>query len=135
MIAKMRAAGRKRKRDEDGDGMDVDDADDFASGGEGEDESIMDVDDDGEEQEGTPQKRSKANSGAVMARKRAPRSNRQFAGLRDEAQASKAVRLRNLGQRGRNMLAKAGESDRAIRVKMPKHLFSGKRKAGKTKRR
>jgi hypothetical protein len=33
-------------------------------------------------------------------------------------QASKAERLRNLGQRGRNMLAKAGESDRAIRVKM-----------------
>lgn len=33
-------------------------------------------------------------------------------------QASKAVKLRNLGQRPRNMLAKAGESDRAIRVKM-----------------
>ncbi len=33
-------------------------------------------------------------------------------------QISKATRLRNLGQRGRNMLAKAGESDRAIRVKM-----------------
>ena len=33
-------------------------------------------------------------------------------------QVSKAVQLRNLGQRGRNMLAKAGESDRAIRVKM-----------------
>jgi nucleolar GTP-binding protein len=33
------------------------------------------------------------------------------------------------------MLAKAGESDRAIRVKMPKHLFAGKRKNGKTDRR
>jgi len=233
VIAKVRAAERKRKRDEDENGMDVDDADvdDFASGGEEEDGSMMDMDGDGEEQEGTPQKRSRANSGAVIARKRAPRSNRQLAGLRDEAvcrrqtnftpqqfflspflqldwrqtligpfcfvlftqQASKAVRLRNLGQRGRNMLAKAGESDRAIRVKMvrpryffisftvlscvsscvvfwrrrrarllapppppsalafpvstykfsltpdlifqPKHLFSGKRKAGKTNRR
>lgn len=33
-------------------------------------------------------------------------------------QASKAVKLRNLGQRERNMHAKAGESDRAIKVKM-----------------
>lgn len=33
-------------------------------------------------------------------------------------QASKAVKLRNLGQRERNMLAKAGESDRAIKTKM-----------------
>lgn len=32
-------------------------------------------------------------------------------------QASKAIKLRNLGQRERNMHAKAGESDRAIRVK------------------
>jgi hypothetical protein len=39
-------------------------------------------------------------------------------------QASKAVRLRNLGQRGRNMLAKAGESDRAIRVKMVRSVLS-----------
>lgn len=31
---------------------------------------------------------------------------------------SKAVKLRNLGQRERNRLAKAGESDRAIKVKM-----------------
>ncbi|KAI9511196.1 hypothetical protein F5148DRAFT_1274418 [Russula earlei] len=98
-------------------------------------ETMMDVD--GGEGPGTRQKRSKANSGAVIMRKhaRAPRSNRQLAGLRDEAQASRAARLRNLGQRGRNMLAKAGESDRAIRVKMPKHLFSGKRKGGKTNRR
>ncbi|KAH9978909.1 GTP binding protein 4 [Lactifluus volemus] len=135
MIAKMRAAERKRKRDEEADGMDVDggddDDDDAVSEGLREDEETMEVD--GEED--TPRKRTKANSGAVIARMRAPRSNRQLAGLRDEAQATKAVRLRNLGQRRRNMLAKAGESDRAIRVKMPKHLFAGKRKAGKTNRR
>lgn len=39
-------------------------------------------------------------------------------------QASKALRLRNLGQRGRNMLAKAGESDRAIKVKMVRSALS-----------
>lgn len=40
-------------------------------------------------------------------------------------QASKAIKLRNLGQRERNMHAKAGESDRAIRVKKvlpPMHM-------------
>ncbi|KAH8995669.1 P-loop containing nucleoside triphosphate hydrolase protein [Lactarius akahatsu] len=126
MIAKMR--GGKRRRDEDGDGMDVDEDDDEAAweeeeedGGEEADTMEIDGDDD------TPRKRGKANSGAVIARKRAPHSNRQLAGLRDEAQASKAIRLRNISQ--------PGESDRAIRVKMPKHLFSGKRKAGKTSRR
>jgi len=180
VIAKVRAAGRKRKRDGDEDGMDVDgdepdgdngDDDDWASEGEDDDTSVMDVDG---EQGTRRDKRGKANSGTVIARKHAPRSNRQFAGLRDEAvrffffslflvvdvvvvivllcgadgwcscffllwgliavvfgfficyatqrnviqQASKALRLRNLGQRGRNMLAKAGESDRAIKVKM-----------------
>jgi hypothetical protein len=33
-------------------------------------------------------------------------------------QVSKAIKLRNLGQRRRNMFGKAGESDRAIRTKM-----------------
>ncbi|KAI0305475.1 P-loop containing nucleoside triphosphate hydrolase protein [Multifurca ochricompacta] len=141
MIAKMRGAAHKRKRDENEDGMDVDDehdghesATEIAGAREGESET-MDVDEEEGKEDGTPRKRGKANSGGVIARKHAPRSNRQLMGLRDEAQASKALRLRNLGQRGRNMLAKAGESDRAIRVKMPKHLFSGKRKAGKTNRR
>lgn len=162
MIAKVRAAGSKRKRNEDG--MDVDgdgnsndeDGDNWVSEGGEEDETMMDVDgdgDEGEEEDGTRHKRGKANSGAAIAvRKRVPRSNRQLAGMRDEAvrcchtqphhplsprrvlirvffsfflqQISKATRLRNLGQRGRNMLAKAGESDRAIRVKMVRlHLF------------
>ena len=90
MIAKVRAAaGSKRKRDGAEDGMDVDDGDDRGDDGDGDwasegedDGSVMDVD--GEE--GTRRdKRGKANSGAVIARKRAPRSNRQFAGMRDEA--------------------------------------------------
>ena len=92
MIAKMRAAGRKRKRDEDG--MDVDsddhdeDGDNWATEGEDDDETVMDVDgEDGEEGPGMRRKhkRGKANSGAAIARKGAPRSNRQLAGMRDEA--------------------------------------------------
>jgi nucleolar GTP-binding protein len=96
MIAKMRgASSRKRRRDEDGDGMDVDvdgdddDDDDGAAleqdGGEGAD-AVMDVDDgEWEDEDDTPRKRGKANSGAAFARKRAPQSNRQLAGMRDEA--------------------------------------------------
>jgi nucleolar GTP-binding protein len=82
MIAKMRAAERKRKRDEeDEDSMDVDGEDDATSVGERESET-MDID--GED--GTPRKRRKSNnSGAVISRARAPRSNRQLAGLRDDA--------------------------------------------------
>lgn len=122
MLAKVQGAKRSRAEAE----MDVD-----SEGESGGEEDWMDVD--GEE---TPNKRVKDNSGEVITKSsRAPRTNRQLAGLRDEQQASKAIRLRNLGQRGRNMLAKAGESDRAIKVKMPKHLFAGKRKAGKTDRR
>ncbi|EPQ50165.1 putative nucleolar GTP-binding protein 1 [Gloeophyllum trabeum ATCC 11539] len=124
MLAKVRSEQRKRKRDE----MDVDMEDAEAEEAEGD---WMDVD--GED---SPNKRVKGNSGRVVAKgKREPRSNRQLAGMRDEAQASKAIKLRNLGQRERNMHARAGEADRHIRVKMPKHLFSGKRKMGKTDRR
>ncbi|KAI6037565.1 P-loop containing nucleoside triphosphate hydrolase protein [Pisolithus marmoratus] len=128
MLAKVQRAKRKRSEADTDAGMEVDNEGEIESDQEG---HWMDVDD-----EETPNKRAKGNSGAViMKNPRAPQSNRQLAGLRDEQQVSKAVKLRNLGQRRRNMLAKAGESDRAIRVKMPKHLFAGKRKAGKTDRR
>ncbi|KAG6844838.1 hypothetical protein H0H87_003269 [Tephrocybe sp. NHM501043] len=124
MLAKIQ--GAKRKRDED---VDMDDDDDME--GSGDEESGMDVD--GEE---APKLKRKGNSGAVVAvNRRAPKSDRRLAGMRDQAQASRAVKLRNLGQRPRNMLAKAGEGDRDIKTKMPKHLFAGKRKGGKTQRR
>ena len=51
-------------------------------GDDGAEAEWMDVDGD----DMTPQKRVKANSGAVVAKgKREPRSNRQLAGLRDDA--------------------------------------------------
>jgi nucleolar GTP-binding protein len=70
ILAKARAVQGKRKRAADGsdDEMDVD----------GEDApALMDVDGD------APVKRAKANSGAALAR--APRTNRQLAGLKDGA--------------------------------------------------
>jgi len=119
LIAKARGLERKRKRDEE---MDVDE-----EGGSGEEEDgegedggdWMDVDGQGDDAM-SPPKRRKSNTGTAVtaAGKHAPRTNRQTAGMRDQTQVSKAVKLRNLGQRERNMHAKAGESDRAIKVKM-----------------
>ncbi|KAI0820085.1 GTP binding protein 4 [Trametes gibbosa] len=130
VLAKVHGAKRKREREEDEARMEVDAASD-AEDGEGEGE-WMDVDGG----EAPKLKRAKANSGAVVAKHpRHPRTNRQLAGMRDEAQSSRAIKLRNLGQRERNYQAKAGEADRAIKTKMPKHLFAGKRKMGKTDRR
>ena len=120
LIAKARVLERKRKRDEE---MDVDQegsGEDGDEGGEG-DEAGDWMDVDGEEDGGmSSPKRRKSNTGTTITStgKHAPRTNRQTSGLRDQAQVSKAVKLRNLGQRERNMYAKAGESDRAIKVKM-----------------
>ncbi|KAF7966819.1 hypothetical protein HWV62_38835 [Athelia sp. TMB] len=124
VLAKVHGSKRKRATD-----MDVDE--EGGSGADGEEE-WMDVDGD----EDSPNKRAKGVSGGVVpANRREARTDRRFAGMRDEAQSSRAIKLRNLGQRPRNMLAKAGEGDRVIKTKMPKHLFAGKRKGGKTQRR
>jgi len=119
LIAKARGLERKRKRDEE---MDVDEEGESGEGegSEGEEGGDwMDVDGEGDDGN-SPPKRRKSNTGTAVtaAGKHAPRTNRQTAGMRDESQVSKAIKLRNLGQRERNMHAKAGESDRAIKVKM-----------------
>jgi nucleolar GTP-binding protein len=103
MIAKMRgASARKRRHGEDEDGMDVDGDDDddevVPEEGEGAD-AMMDVDgewEDDDDDDDTPRKRGKANSGAAIARKRGPRSNRQLAGMRDEAVRSRSCPLQNI---------------------------------------
>lgn len=46
-----------------------------------------------------------------------------------------ADKIRKKNQVQSNLFAKQGESDRHIMTKLPKHLFAGKRKAGKTDRR
>jgi hypothetical protein len=116
LIAKAKGLGGKRKRDEE---MDVDEEGENEDGEDGEGGGDwMDVDE--EDNGGSQQKRRKSNTGATVTStgKHAPRTNRQTAGMRDQTQVSKAVKLRNLGQRERNMHARAGESDRAIKVKM-----------------
>ena len=80
MLAKVQGAKRKRNADDDEDDdedgyEDVEMDDDDANGSD----KGMDVDDD----ESSPAKRVKTNSGGIINR-RAPRSNRQLTGMRDE---------------------------------------------------
>lgn len=103
------------------------DADDEAFGSDDE----MDVEDD---QQAVKKRRTSSSTG-VVARGKLPRTNRATAGLASAEQEGKAKRLRQLAQRGPNMLARASESDRHTPASLPKHLFSGKRKGGKTQRR
>jgi len=75
----------------------------------------------------TPTSRSRSAS-----RTRPPRDK---SGVRDEQMAKKARKLHKLSQRDMNQNAKKGEADRRILTSKPKHLYSGKRKIGKTDRR
>lgn len=79
VLAKVAGAKRKRQQEEEDAEMDVDGGSDGEEDGEGD---WMDVD--GEEG-GVPSKRVKTNSGEVVAKGRQPRSQRQLAGMRDEA--------------------------------------------------
>jgi hypothetical protein len=101
--ARAKEAIGKRKRDED---MELD--------SDGEEQSNLDEMDVDSDEDESP-KKVKTNLGTS---KRAPKTDRQLAGLKNAEQAEKAIKLRNLGQRERNMHARAGESDRAIKVKM-----------------
>lgn len=60
---------------------------------------------------------------------------RDVSGLRDAKQVKEVKRLKKRSQIKMNQFGRAGESDRHIAAKLPKHLFSGKRGAGKTDRR
>ncbi|OAF70531.1 Nucleolar GTP-binding protein 1 [Intoshia linei] len=56
-------------------------------------------------------------------------------GLRDEDMRQKSISIMHYSQRARNQDSRKGEGDRHVYTKRPKHLFSGKRKSGKTQRR
>ncbi|XP_065053233.1 GTP-binding protein 4-like [Rhopilema esculentum] len=60
---------------------------------------------------------------------------RDQSGIPDPKKRAKVRKLAKVSQRKLNQFGKAGEADRKIQSKMPKHLFSGKRKQGKTQRR
>ena len=67
---------------------------------------------------------------------RSKRADRSKSGIRDEVQAKKLKKItKKTQQKMFNRYGKIGESDKSIAVKKPKHLFAGKRKAGKTDRR
>jgi nucleolar GTP-binding protein len=71
----------------------------------------------------------------TRAASRAPTRDRSMLGVRDVTQKMESVIQGRKSRRRANLMAKAGEADRTIQTKMPKHLFSGKRKGGTTDRR
>ena len=79
-----------------------------------------------------PAKRLHSNRSRSLSRgpDRARSESRPGEGFKDGPQKVKAQKMSDKAQRLRNKLAKAGEADRVILTKMPKHLFSGKRSNG-----
>ena len=81
-----------------------------------------------------PIKRSREDTeGRVRSSSKIPRDK---SGIRDESMAKKVRDMSKKSQR--NLLhrdSRIGEADRTITCAKPKHLFSGKRKMGKTDRR
>lgn len=61
------------------------------------------------------------------SKSRAPVRDRSVMGLRNVKQKTEADSIKKQTQKKSNLMAKRGESDRAIPTKMPKHLFAGKR--------
>ncbi|WVN88841.1 uncharacterized protein L203_104055 [Cryptococcus depauperatus CBS 7841] len=100
----------------------------------GDEEGGMDVDMNGDDIRMTSTTTSKSKKSG-LATDRAPRKNRQFAGLATSSQSDKANSLRTFAQRGPSYHGKASESDRHIPITKPKWMLSGKRKGGKTDRR
>lgn len=138
-------AGEKRKRNADAEEMEIDEDGDEtaditgASSSKWADDASSDDDDEMETDGKMSAKKRKTIAGRAVAAasgrttvdgKRHPVKNRAMLGMRDSTQQKKAVQLTRLAARGPNRLAKAGESDRHVGTKMPKHLFSGKRSMG-----
>jgi len=79
---------------------------------------------------------SKARSvSRVQSKARSQTRDRSQSGLRDQKMVTKVKKIAKKAQKERNHQAKKGEGDRVILNMKPKHLFSGKRKGGKTDRR
>ena len=87
---------------------------------------------------GRKRPRTRSQSAAAASRSHSrPGSKlpRDQSGVRDAEQLNTARKKMKLAQRDFIKYRRAGESDRTIVTKMPKHLFSGKRGKGKTQRR
>lgn len=107
--------GRPLTRDDDGDNDD-----------DGHDDDAMDVD--------SNDPRKAIAKAKARARSQAP-TNRLEDGVANPVQRTKADRLKKLGQKKMNRMARQGEADRHTTASLPKHLFAGKRTIGKTQRR
>lgn len=128
-VEEFNKAGKKRKRANTE--MDIDDGGDD-----------MDVDMDVPRRSRSVVKKAikKKKMEAVEARSKSKGHTRSLTRPRDQSvidpeQKVKVKKIIKLGQRKMNMFGRAGESDRHIHMKKPKHLFSGKRGKGKTDRR
>lgn len=81
-------------------------------------------------------KRLKVDDGSSRRARSSSRMPRDQSGVKDAVQVKKIKKIQNkTREKNFSMHGKAGESDRAIKCKMPKHLFAGKRGNGKTDRR
>lgn len=78
---------------------------------------------------------SQSRSASQSRARSSSRTPRDQSGVRDESMAKKAKKIARKAQKPMNMDARKGEADRRILDMKPKHLFSGKRKMGKTQRR
>jgi nucleolar GTP-binding protein len=76
----------------------------------------------------TPTRGSRSKS---VTRSKSVVRDRSVAGLADTKQQKETQKQKKLSQRKSNLFAKVGESDRSIKVKRPKHLFSSKMSSGK----
>jgi nucleolar GTP-binding protein len=83
----------------------------------------------------TPATGLNAVASTSMARSASRMRDRSTAGLGTIKQKMQSENMRNKSQRPANQHARKGEADRAVLVKMPKHLFSGKRGIGSSDRR
>ena len=81
-----------------------------------------------------PLKKARADSaGRVRSSSRV--TPRDQSGIRDSQMKQKVKKMGQKAQGKMNQFGKAGEADRHIAVKMPKHMYTGKRGIGKTDRR
>ncbi|OBS64506.1 hypothetical protein A6R68_06952 [Neotoma lepida] len=81
-------------------------------------------------------KREESVPPSSIARSRScSRTPRDVSGLRDVTMVKKAKTMMKKAQKKMNRLGKKGEADRHVFDMKPKHLLSGKRKAGKKDRR
>ncbi|RMX41753.1 hypothetical protein pdam_00005595 [Pocillopora damicornis] len=102
-----------------------------------------DVEMEGIEEGDVAEKRSRSQTPMSRKRKRAAsngarslsRPPRDQSGISSPEKKKKAKKLSKVVQRGINRMGKAGEADRKIATKMPKHMFAGKRKMNKVQRR